>query len=56
MAADMGIELKKTNVAAISLWPGAVETDTIQNSEHNANVCVFNHRSNAKYESMHIIF
>jgi len=36
MAADMGIELKKYNIAAISLWPGAVETETIQTSPNNA--------------------
>ncbi|XP_031572479.1 dehydrogenase/reductase SDR family member 1-like [Actinia tenebrosa] len=29
MMADMAIELKKSNIAAISLWPGAVKTETI---------------------------
>ncbi|CAF1100933.1 unnamed protein product [Rotaria sp. Silwood1] len=35
MAADTAIELKKHNVASISLWPGLVETDTVQASERN---------------------
>ncbi len=30
MAADCGIELKKHNVAMISLYPGAVKTELIQ--------------------------
>jgi len=30
MAADTGIELKKHNVASISLWPGLVWTETLQ--------------------------
>ncbi|NP_001002205.1 dehydrogenase/reductase SDR family member 1 [Danio rerio] len=30
MAADMGIELKKRGVASVSLWPGAVQTETIK--------------------------
>ena len=38
MAADTAQELRKFNVASISLWPGAVFTDTIQASENNANV------------------
>lgn len=38
MAADMGFELRKHNVACISLWPGAVATDTIQASENGAGV------------------
>ncbi|CAI5455222.1 unnamed protein product [Caenorhabditis angaria] len=29
MAADMGVELKDTNISAISLWPGAVRTELI---------------------------
>jgi len=36
MAADTAIELKQYNVASISLWPGAVFTETIQASENNA--------------------
>jgi dehydrogenase/reductase SDR family protein 1 len=32
MAADTAVELKKHNVASISLWPGAVETETIKES------------------------
>lgn len=30
MAADMAVELRKQNVACISLWPGAVKTEIIQ--------------------------
>ena len=30
MAADCAIELKKHNVAMVSLWPGAVKTEYIQ--------------------------
>ncbi|XP_078365326.1 dehydrogenase/reductase SDR family member 1-like [Oculina patagonica] len=30
MAADMAVELRKQNVACISLWPGAVKTELIQ--------------------------
>jgi len=37
LAADTGFELRKSNVASISLWPGAVFTDTIQASENNAD-------------------
>jgi len=40
MAADTAIELKQYNVASISLWPGAVLTETIQASEHNARVYI----------------
>ena len=29
MAADFAVELKKQNVAAVSLWPGPVETEYI---------------------------
>ena len=29
MAADMAVELKKQNVACVSLWPGAVMTEHI---------------------------
>jgi hypothetical protein len=29
MAADTAIELKKYNVASISLWPGLVETERL---------------------------
>ena len=50
MAADTAIELKNYNIASISLWPGAVLTDTIQASKNNANVkidaySVFSHSS-----------
>ncbi len=38
MAADTAIELRKFNVASISLWPGAVLTETIQASEYSARV------------------
>jgi short-subunit dehydrogenase len=30
MAADCGHELKKHNVAVVSLWPGPVKTEFIQ--------------------------
>ena len=29
MMADMAVELKKHNIVAVSLWPGAVLTETI---------------------------
>ena len=29
MAADMAVELRKQNVACVSLWPGAVRTEHI---------------------------
>ena len=29
MAADMAVELKKQNVACVSLWPGAVMTEHV---------------------------
>ena len=29
MAVDMGIELRKKNICALSLWPGAVITELI---------------------------
>ena len=29
MAADMAVELRKENVACVSLWPGAVMTENI---------------------------
>ena len=38
MAADMATELKKNNVACISLWPGAVETEVVQTSSNGENV------------------
>ena len=31
MAVDMGIELRKKNVCVVSLWPGAVMTEIIDN-------------------------
>jgi dehydrogenase/reductase SDR family protein 1 len=36
MATDTAVELKKYNVASISIWPGAVLTETIQESKNNA--------------------
>lgn len=30
MAADMAVELRKQNVACVSLWPGPVRTELIQ--------------------------
>ena len=29
MAADMAVELRKQNVACVSLWPGAVKTEIV---------------------------
>ena len=29
MAADMAVELKEQNVACVSLWPGAVMTENV---------------------------
>ncbi|XP_056277026.1 dehydrogenase/reductase SDR family member 1 [Pseudoliparis swirei] len=43
LAADMAIELKKSGVASISLWPGAVQTELVsqlvleKDSPHGAN-------------------
>lgn len=31
MAADMAVELRKENVASVSLWPGAVMTENVKN-------------------------
>jgi NAD(P)-dependent dehydrogenase (short-subunit alcohol dehydrogenase family) len=41
MATDTAVELKKYNVASISIWPGAVLTDTIQESKNNAGVYIY---------------
>ena len=30
MAADMAVELRKENVASVSLWPGAVMTENVK--------------------------
>lgn len=30
MAADMAVELRKENVASVSLWPGAVMTENVR--------------------------
>ena len=30
MMTDMAVELKEHNIAAISLWPGLVKTETMQ--------------------------
>lgn len=35
MAADCGLELKKHNVAFVSLWPGAVKTEHMLNAAGN---------------------
>jgi NAD(P)-dependent dehydrogenase (short-subunit alcohol dehydrogenase family) len=40
LAADTAVELKKYNIASISLWPGAVLTETIQASENSAGVYI----------------
>lgn len=48
LAADMAVELKKHGVAAISLWPGAVQTELVsdmileRNVVENGNVKVPN--------------
>ena len=34
MAVDMAFELRKTNVACVSLWPGAVMTENIHDIIH----------------------
>lgn len=36
MAADCGIELKKSNVAMVSLWPGPVKTEYVQENMLNS--------------------
>ena len=38
MAADMAVELRKQNVACISLWPGIVKTDTLTDMLLHANL------------------
>ena len=35
MAVDMAFELRKTNVACVSLWPGAVMTENIHDIIHS---------------------
>lgn len=35
MAADCGLELKKHNVAFVSLWPGPVKTEHMLNVTEN---------------------
>jgi len=55
LAADMAIELKKSGVASISLWPGAVQTELVsqlvleKDSPHGANSKV---RSHARLRSL----
>ena len=39
MAADCAVELKKSNVAFISLWPGPVKTEYIQVNVNLPTVC-----------------
>ena len=41
MAADCAIELKKDNVAMVSLWPGPVATETIQETVMQSTVNFF---------------
>ena len=38
MAADMAVELRKDNVACVSLWPGIVKTDTLTDMLRHANL------------------
>lgn len=35
MAADMAVELRKENVASVSLWPGAVMTENVKDFVSN---------------------
>ena len=46
MAADMAVELKKQNVACVSLWPGAVMTENISDylsqPQDEKVICRFN--------------
>ena len=35
MAADMAVELRKQNVACVSLWPGAVSTENVNEMLNN---------------------
>ena len=47
MATDCAIELKKENVAMVSLWPGAVKTEFVQEhmsdkSKNSQNLSVAN--------------
>ena len=38
MMADMAVELRKENVACVSLWPGVVKTDTLTDMLRHANL------------------
>ena len=42
MAADCSIELKEHNVAMVSLWPGAVSTETFEEVKHGRLALCFN--------------
>ena len=41
MAADCGTELKKSNVTMVSLWPGPVKTEKIEESKKLLLQCTF---------------
>ncbi len=47
MMADMAVELKKHNIAAVSLWPGIVLTETVtevkagKHGEHGVKAVCF---------------
>jgi hypothetical protein len=40
MAADTAIELRKHNVASLSLWPGLVETELMQAASKDTRVYI----------------
>lgn len=51
MATDCAQELKKENVTMISLWPGAVKTEFVQEnmndkSKYPSSYCLFNANQN----------
>jgi dehydrogenase/reductase SDR family protein 1 len=39
MATDCAVELKKENVTMISLWPGAVKTEFVQENMNEKSKC-----------------
>ena len=38
MAVDCAVELKKHNVTCVSLWPGAVQTESMLESANSGNI------------------
>lgn len=56
MAADCAIELKRHNVACISLWPGAVRTELVTSIiSQVVNIYVFFHQQ-ADFPASYKIF